>query len=95
MDLLNRAEKKIHSGSDLGSPWYACDAIACLVMLNPDIVVNQNKYNLTVELHGTNTRGQVIVKRRENTEQQNIVVVEKVNFDLIKQYLVSIAKRFM
>lgn len=67
------------------------DALLTAAFLFPERVVRtKNRYNATVELQGTYTRGQMVLNLRN--ENHNVTVIEAVNEEEIKDILLWTAK---
>lgn len=85
MDLLNTVEKEVWEKSSCTS-WNPCDAIVAAVLLHPDIVIKSQKCHATVELHGTYTRGQVVIDHLK-VKEPNIHLIENVDTSILKKML--------
>lgn len=55
------------------------------------MIVKQNSYFASVELHGWFTRGQMVLDHL-NTTKPNVKVIEKVNDEFFKRLLLKAAK---
>lgn len=89
MDLLNTVEKKVWEKSRFTS-WIPCDAILAATLLRPDIVMRSQKCHATVELHGTHTRGQVIIDHLK-LKDPNVHLIEEVDTSVLKKMLLRAA----
>jgi inosine-uridine nucleoside N-ribohydrolase len=85
MNLLNTVEKKVWEKSRFMS-WIPCDAILAATLLRPDIVMRSQKCHATVELHGTHTRGQVIIDHLK-LKEPNVHLIEEVDTSVLKKML--------
>jgi inosine-uridine nucleoside N-ribohydrolase len=85
MDLLNTVEKKVWEKSRFTS-WIPCDAIIAAALLRPDIVMKSHKCHATVELHGTHTRGQVVIGHLK-VKDPTVHLIEEVDTSLLKTIL--------
>jgi len=85
MDLLNTVEKKVWEKSRFTS-WIPCDAILAAILLRPDIVMRSRTCHATVELHGTHTRGQVIIDHLK-LKEPNVHLIDEVDTSILKKML--------
>lgn len=85
MNLLNTVEKKVWEKSRFMS-WIPCDAILAATFLRPDIVMRSQNCHATVELHGTHTRGQVIIDHLK-LKEPNVHLIEEVDTSILKEML--------
>lgn len=83
MDLLNTVEKKVWERSSCTS-WCPCDAILAAALLRPDIVMKSQKCHAAVELHGTHTRGQVVIDHLK-VKNPNVHLIEEVDTSILKK----------
>ncbi|KAF2899926.1 hypothetical protein ILUMI_06265 [Ignelater luminosus] len=91
MELLNRAEKSIYPEKENppDSIWYPCDALCVIAMLYPnESITKQSKHNATVELHGSKTRGQIVLDHLKQKDP-NVTMLEKINDEFIKEILLQ------
>ncbi|KAJ9577209.1 hypothetical protein L9F63_006183 [Diploptera punctata] len=85
MDLLNTIEKKIWEKSHFKT-WFPCDALLAAVFLEPEIVTKSRTCHASVELHGTHTRGQVVLDHLR-IKDPNINLIERVDVSTLKKML--------
>lgn len=90
MELLNAVEKKVWEKSH-NTTWIPCDAIVAAAVLYPDIVIKSQKCHATVELHGTHTRGQVVLDHLQ-VKDPNVHLIEKVDTSVLKKMLLWAAE---
>lgn len=90
MDLVTRAERKIYKSYALQDPYLACDAILAAVLLRPDLVERASQHHATVELHGYETRGQVVLDHLKRLET-NVSVIERIDFETMKGAFIEAA----
>lgn len=90
MELLNAVEKKVWEKSHF-TTWISCDAILAAVLLYPDIIIKSQKCHATVELHGTHTRGQVVLDHLQ-VKDPNVHLIEKVDTSVLKKMLLWAAE---
>jgi inosine-uridine nucleoside N-ribohydrolase len=83
MELLNAVEKKVWEKSNY-TTWISCDAILAAALLHPDIVIKSQKCHATIELHGTHTRGQVVLDHLQ-VKDPNVHLIEKVDTSILKK----------
>lgn len=72
--------------------WVACDQLIVAVAIDSNCVKTTEDFHATVELHGTSTRGQVVVDKRffhPLRENPNVTVVTELNAELVKRYMLS------
>lgn len=81
--LLNEVERIAFRNKQLYTPF---DALLTAVFLFPETCIRtKHSYFGTVELHGHNTRGQMVFDRKSNNH--NVNVIETVNEEEIKRIL--------
>jgi len=85
MDLLNTVEKKVWEKSRFTS-WIPCDAVLAATLLRPDIVMKSQKFHANVELHGTHTRGQVVIDHLK-LKDPNVHLIEEVDTSVLMKML--------
>ncbi|PNF42065.1 hypothetical protein B7P43_G10998 [Cryptotermes secundus] len=90
MELLNAVEKKVWEKSSY-TTWISCDAILAAAVLYPEIVIKSQKCHATVELHGTHTRGQVVLDHLQ-VKKPNVHIIEKVDTSALKKILLWAAE---
>lgn len=83
VQLLNEVERIAFTPRKLFTPF---DALLTAVFLFPERCIRtKNQYNATIELHGSYTRGQMVINLRN--ENHNVTVIEAVNEEEIKKIL--------
>lgn len=90
MELLNAVEKKVW-GKSRYTTWISCDAMLAAAVLCPDIVIKSQKCHATIELHGTHTRGQVVLDHLQ-VKDPNVHLIEKVDTSVLKKMLLWAAE---
>lgn len=85
VQLLNEVERIANRKSNRPS-YYAADVATTAAFLFPkSIILDSKKSNVTVELHGSLTRGQTIAF--ENSPVTNVNVISKISEDEYKNSL--------
>jgi inosine-uridine nucleoside N-ribohydrolase len=70
--------------------WRRCDPLTAAILLEPQVATQLKAVYVTVELHGANTRGAMVVDHMDKLGRQpNVTVVERVNIELYKQLLLE------
>ncbi|KAF5288915.1 hypothetical protein FQA39_LY03794 [Lamprigera yunnana] len=79
MIMLNEVEKNYHPTMH-GRPntWVPFDGFLAVAILYPNIVVQKTKYQATVELHGSLTRGQVVLNDWEENKA-NVFIIKAID----------------
>ena len=74
-----------------GEPTYVpCDEIAMTCAVDPNSILSQERYYSTVECHGQQTRGQMIIDyRKKSNKVANVSIVTEINIDLYLKGLQS------
>lgn len=86
VQLLNRVEEAcvFNRGS---KNWTECDVLLIACFLFPEAVIKKRSYfNATVELHGWETRGQMILDHKRLNED-NCLIIQDVNQNKYKEIL--------
>lgn len=87
--LMNKVEKAFLDTERFGS-WSRCDPLAAAILLEPQIATRVKEVYVSVELHGTNTRGAMVVDHLQKLQRQpNVTVIERVNTDLYQKLLLE------
>lgn len=76
IQLLNRVEEAcvFNRGS---KNWIECDVMLISCFLFPDEVIKRNShFNVTVELHGWETRGEMVLDHKRLTEDNSLIIQE-------------------
>jgi inosine-uridine nucleoside N-ribohydrolase len=67
-----------------------CDAFLVAAFLYPDtMITKKSTHNATVELHGSQTRGQIVLDHLK-TKRDNVTIIEEVDPELFKQLLMQL-----
>lgn len=90
LDFVTRAERKIYKDYTLQDPYWVCDAFLAAILLRPDLIEKKTEHHATVELHGYETRGQVVLDHLKEMET-NVTVVERIDFETMKGALIEAA----
>ena len=85
IELLNTVEKKVWGKAHYNT-WFPCDPLLAAVVLEPKIVTKSRKCHVTVELHGTHTRGQVVLDHL-HIKDPNVTLIEQVDICSLKKLL--------
>jgi inosine-uridine nucleoside N-ribohydrolase len=80
--LMDVIEEKVHYRNN----FIPCDALLIACFCFPQMIETVAHYNVTVELNGTHSRGQMIVDRCFD-EEKNAFVIESANVELFKKIL--------
>lgn len=87
LELLNKAEEAIYPETQ--ELWWPCDAFLAAAFLYPeDMIKKKSDYHATVELHGSKTRGQMVLDHLYKTNP-NAIIVEEVNEEFFTDLLVK------
>lgn len=83
--LMNALDMKQYG--DGGRKYFRpCDGLLVAVFLCPELVLIENEWHASVELHGRHTRGQLVLDHlKANTS--NVRIVERINEELFKKIL--------
>ncbi|KAG5896290.1 hypothetical protein JTB14_008846 [Gonioctena quinquepunctata] len=82
--LLAKAEESVYKGSKY-KHWLPCDAFLAFCYLNPGSSIKKNTlHHATVELHGTHTRGQVVLDHLKG-KKPNVSIIEEFDEELFKK----------
>ncbi|XP_035791995.1 uncharacterized protein C1683.06c-like [Anopheles albimanus] len=79
--LLNEIERKVYRG---WSNWMPCDAFLVAAFIRPDIIERSERFHVDIELHGTLTRGQMVLDHLQSVPE-NVRIVDKLNDDEFRQ----------
>lgn len=67
-----------------------CDAFLAAAFLEPDkIIKEKSRYYATIELHGLQTRGQVVIDHLK-AHKENVTIIQQIDGDLFKQLLLTL-----
>lgn len=83
--LLNPIDKKCYLNRNR-IYYRPADALLTSVFLCPEIVEISSDWHAAVELHGTHSRGQVVLDHQK-TNKINVKIVERINTELFKKML--------
>ncbi|PSN55432.1 hypothetical protein C0J52_05686 [Blattella germanica] len=75
--------KKVWEKSQF-TTWLPCDALLAASVLEPNIVIKSRHCHASVELHGTHTRGQVVLDHLK-VKGPNVHLIEKVEDAILKR----------
>ncbi|KAI4464554.1 hypothetical protein MML48_3g00003517 [Holotrichia oblita] len=85
IQLLNKAEKSVYRNR-LSESWYPCDAFLAITLIYPECIEKEGIYHATIELHGRETRGQVVLDHL-NENESNVRIIKRVNENFVKDML--------
>ncbi|PSN30983.1 hypothetical protein C0J52_26845 [Blattella germanica] len=87
--LMNKVER-VMLDNELYGIWARCDPMAAAILLVPEVATEVKKVYVTVELHGANTRGALVVDHLEKLGlEPNVTLIERVDKDLYKKLLLE------
>lgn len=93
LELITRAEKSIYDPQP--DFWNPCDAFLVGCFLYPEEMITAKVIkNALVELHGSRTRGQMVIDHI-NTTTPNTVIIENLNVEFFKLLLLEAAKNVL
>lgn len=90
IQLLNRAEGNIYK-TRTAEYWTPCDAFLAIAFLYPESIEKEASYHATVELHGHETRGQIVLDHL-NEKGNNLRIIKKVNEEFAKRVLLETSR---
>lgn len=82
MTLMDKIEENVHYQNS----FIPADAFVVACFCLPQIIKMVKQYQVSVELNGRETRGQMVLERRNN-ENLNAFVVEEIDVEIFKQFL--------
>ena len=86
---MNKVEKELLDTERFGA-WCRSDPLAAAILLEPQVATQVKEVYVTVELHGTNIRGAMVVDHLHKLGRQpNVTVLERVNTDLYQKLLLE------
>lgn len=92
-DLLTKAEKRCYPPDR--QIWLTADSYLAAAYLYPqDTIVKKSDHNVTIELHGMHTRGQLVLDHLKR-KTPNVTIIETINEEFFKSVLLKTAKSFM
>jgi inosine-uridine nucleoside N-ribohydrolase len=87
--LMNKVERA-KMAKDKHGFWIQCDPMAAAILFLPQDAIQVKQVYASVELHGFNTRGAMVVDHLETTGiKPNVTVVEKIDLVLYKKLLLE------
>ncbi|KAJ3650753.1 hypothetical protein Zmor_016833 [Zophobas morio] len=87
IQLLTKADRNIYRKSDF---WLPCDAFLAAAFVNPGkIITKTSRHNASIELHGSQTRGQVVLDHSK-TKKENVTIIEQINTELFQEMLMQL-----
>ncbi|XP_023026570.1 nucleoside hydrolase [Leptinotarsa decemlineata] len=90
--LLLKAEENVYPPSRFDR-WFPCDAILTFCYLNPDkYITKKSMHHATIELHGSKTRGQVVLNHMNNNTP-NVTIIGSFDEELFKEELLKLRSR--
>ncbi|XP_044268198.1 pyrimidine-specific ribonucleoside hydrolase RihA-like [Tribolium madens] len=84
IQLLNQAERSIYKKDE--KIWLPCDAFLAAAFLKPEIITKKSQHYASVELHGAQTRGQIVLDHLK-TKKENVTIIEEIDTEAFKQIL--------
>lgn len=89
MQLLTKVEEKMLPKKTV---WTTCDPLLIMAYLFPDEgITKSSNHNATVELHGTCTRGQLVLDHLKE-KMPNVIIIENINENLFKKVVEDTVK---
>jgi inosine-uridine nucleoside N-ribohydrolase len=86
---MNKVERLLLD-KELHGAWCRCDPLAAAILLEPKVATQVRKVYASVELHGLNTRGAMVVDHLQKLGRRpNITIIERVNVELYKELLLE------
>lgn len=86
---MNKVERGLLDTERFGA-WCRCDPLAAAILLEPQVATQVKEVYVTVELHGANTRGAMVVDHLQKLGgHPNVTVIERVNTDLYQKLLLE------
>lgn len=91
IELMNKVESMLHSDKTPDMVWCPYDLFLIIAMLYPDFaIIKARQFNASVELHGTRTRGQVVIDHLKE-KPPNVVIIQEINCEFAKEILLKAA----
>lgn len=88
---MNKVESMLHSDKTPDMVWCPYDLFLIIAMLYPDFaIIKARQFNASVELHGTRTRGQVVIDHLKE-KPPNVVIIQEINCEFAKEILLKAA----
>lgn len=67
-----------------------CDAFLVAAFLRPDkIITKKSTHNAGIELHGSQTRGQIVLDHLK-LKQENVILIEEIDVEMFQDMLLEI-----
>jgi inosine-uridine nucleoside N-ribohydrolase len=86
---MNKVEKVLLDTERFGA-WCRSDPLAAAILLEPQVATQIKEVYVSVELHGANIRGAMVVDHLQKLRcQPNVRIVERVNTDLYQKLLLE------
>ncbi|XP_050099802.1 uncharacterized protein LOC126580015 [Anopheles aquasalis] len=79
--MLNEIERKVYRGR---TSWMPCDAFLVAAFIRPDIIERSERFHVDIELHGTLTRGQMVLDHLQSVPE-NVRIVDKLDDEEFRQ----------
>lgn len=83
LDFLNRIEYKAFRNF---THYIPCDALVTCSFIHPGMITKASDWHVTVELHGRETRGQLVLDHLRNNET-NARIIEQISQEDMKSML--------
>lgn len=86
VSFMNPVERAIFRRLHINN-WPIADGLLVASFLQPKMIVKKEGFrNITIEMEGVNTRGQVAIDHF-NKDKPNVRIIEEVNMEEFKRYL--------
>jgi inosine-uridine nucleoside N-ribohydrolase len=86
---MNKVERVLLGKEPYGA-WCRCDPLATAILLEPQVATQVREVYVSVELHGFNTRGAMVVDHLQKLGlQPNVTIIERVNIELYQKLLLE------
>lgn len=85
--LLDPIERKAYAAMTY---WIPCDNFIACCFIDPRMIKKMKKWHVTVELSGNHTRGQMILDHGKQPGPENAYVIEEIDIDLFKKFMLWI-----
>ncbi|EFA03941.1 nucleoside hydrolase [Tribolium castaneum] len=87
IELLNLAERSVYKEDE--KIWLPCDAFLAAAFLKPEIITKKSAHYASVELHGSQTRGQIVLDHLK-TKKENVTIIEQFDAEAFQQILMDL-----
>jgi inosine-uridine nucleoside N-ribohydrolase len=75
---------------DVHGVWIRCDPMAAAILFLPQDATQAKQVHASLELHGFNTRGAMVVDHLKKLGfEPNVTIVEKIDLELYKKLLLE------